>query len=238
MTKLLYMDDSYLKECKAVITELDNCKIILDQTVFFPEGGGVPCDTGILLKGGEEFNVIKVKKEEGKIIHYVDRESLKQGDEVKCIIDWDKRYTLMKYHTAAHVLAGTLSTDTGALITGNQIELDKTRFDFDLEKFDREILEKQVEKANTFFGNDHPVSISYMPREEALNLPGMVKLAGAFPPSIQTLRIVSIGTNGEIDTQADGGCHVKNLQEVPKIEIIELKNKGKNNRRVYFKFKK
>ncbi len=235
MTKLLYMDDSYMKECKAIIEEVDNCKIILDQTVFYPQGGGVPFDTGKIIKEGEEFIVFKVKKENGKINHYVNREGLQKGDKIKCVIDWDRRYTLMKYHTAAHVLAGTLNIDTGALITGNQIELDKTRFDFDLEEFNREILEKQVEKVNSYFETDVSVSIFYMPREEALRLPGMVKLASVLPPAVKELRIVKIG---DIDTQADGGCHVKNLKEVPKIEIIELKNKGKNNRRVYFKFKK
>ena len=235
MTKLLYMDDSYLKQCEAIVEEVDNCKIILNQTIFYPQGGGVPCDIGKIIRGNEEFIVIKVMKEEGKVIHYVDREGLKKEDSINCILDWDRRYILMSYHTAAHVLAGTLNTDTGALITGNQIELDKTRFDFDLENFDRSILENQVEKVNSYFGSDIPVSIFYMLREEALKIPGMVKLASVLPPEVNELRIVKIG---EIDTQADGGCHVKNLKEIPKIEIIELKNKGKNNRRVYFKFKK
>ncbi|MFA5381754.1 MAG: alanyl-tRNA editing protein [Candidatus Micrarchaeia archaeon] len=235
MTKLLYMDDSYLKQCEAIVEEVDNCKIILNQTIFYPQGGGVPCDIGKIIRGNEEFIVIKVMKEEGKVIHYVDREGLKKEDSINCILDWDRRYLLMSYHTAAHVLAGTLNTDTGALITGNQIELDKTRFDFDLENFDRSILENQVEKVNSYFGSDIPVSIFYMLREEALKIPGMVKLTSVLPPEVNELRIVKIG---EIDTQADGGCHVKNLKEIPKIEIIELKNKGKNNRRVYFKFKK
>jgi Ser-tRNA(Ala) deacylase AlaX len=229
------MDDSYLKQCEAIVEEVDNCKIILNQTIFYPQGGGVPCDIGKIIRGNEEFIVIKVMKEEGKVIHYVDREGLKKEDSINCILDWDRRYLLMSYHTAAHVLAGTLNTDTGALITGNQIELDKTRFDFDLENFDRSILENQVEKVNSYFGSDIPVSIFYMLREEALKIPGMVKLTSVLPPEVNELRIVKIG---EIDTQADGGCHVKNLKEIPKIEIIELKNKGKNNRRVYFKFKK
>ncbi|MCC7570277.1 alanyl-tRNA editing protein [Candidatus Micrarchaeota archaeon] len=236
MTDLLYMDECYLKECEAIVEEVVDDKIVLNKTVFYPQGGGVPSDTGKIICEGQEYKVSKVKKEDGKIVHYIDKTVLQKGNQVNCTIDWERRYKLMQYHTAAHVFAGTLSTDTGALITGNQIELEKTRFDFNLETFDKEILEKQVEKANTFFGNDHPISISYMLREEALKLPGMVKLAGAFPPSIQTLRIVSIGKNGEIDTQADGGCHVANLKEIPKIEIIKMENKGKNNRRVYFKF--
>ena len=238
MTDLLYMDDCYLKECDAKVEEvLEGNKIVLDRTVFYPQGGGVPCDTGKIVRNGkgnaEEFAVTAVKKEEGKIVHYVDREGIQKGDSAHCLLDWERRYRFMQYHTAAHVLAGTLNTDTGALITGNQIELDKTRFDFSLENFDRPILEKQVEKANSCFGADVPISISYLPREEALKIPGMVKLASVLPPDVAILRIVKIGG---IDTQADGGCHVRNLLEVPKIEIISMENKGKNNRRVYFKF--
>ncbi|MCD6226919.1 alanyl-tRNA editing protein [Candidatus Micrarchaeota archaeon] len=249
MTKLIYMDDSYAQECDAKVEgvveyndEGDDSHlvgIILDSTVFYPRGGGQPCDTGKLidLKTNEEFNVVQVKKENGKVVHYVDKIGLKIGDTVHCKIDWERRYTFMRYHTASHVIAGMFNSDTGAQITGNQIGLDKTRFDFSLENFDKSLLEKEVEKANSYFGTDVPVSIFYMPRDEALNIPGMVKLANALPPNIETLRIVKIGTDDNIiDIQADGGTHVNNLKEVPKVEIIKLENKGKNNKRVYFRF--
>ena len=246
MTELLYMDDSYLRECDAKIVGVERdedgkFKIILDRTVFYPVGGGQPNDTGKIIKNGKVYNVTMVRKENGQVVHYVEGvegNMLKTGDIVHCIIDWEKRYRYMQYHTASHVLAGMFHTDTGAMITGNQIGYEKTRFDFNLENFDRTILEKEVEKTNSYLGKDIPVKIFYMPREEALKLPGMVKLAKVLPPNIEKLRIVQIGDDDNvIDIQADGGTHVKNLKEVPKIEIIKLENKGKNNRRVYFKFK-
>ena len=140
----------------------------------------------------------------------------------------------MQYHTAAHVLAGLFNTATGALITGNQIGIEKTRFDFNLEHFDRSVLEDAINSANKVLGTDVPIKIYNLPREEAMKIPGIVKLANALPPDVSELRIVEIVG---VDTQADGGCHVKNLLEVPKIELIGCKNKGKCNRRVYFKFK-
>lgn len=245
MTELLYMDDSYLRECDARIVGVERdedgkFKIILDRTVFYPVGGGQPNDTGKIIKD-KVYNVTMVRKENGQVVHYVEGgegNMLKKGDTVHCIIDWEKRYRYMQYHTASHVLAGMFHTDSGAMITGNQIGYEKTRFDFNLENFDRTILEKEVEKTNSYLGEDIPVKIFYMPREEALKLPGMVKLAKVLPPNIEKLRIVQIGDDDNIiDIQADGGTHVKNLKEVPKIEIIKLENKGKNNRRVYFKFK-
>jgi Ser-tRNA(Ala) deacylase AlaX len=125
-----------------------------------------------------------------------------------------------------------LNQGTGALITGNQIEEDHVRFDFSLEKFDRSVLEAYLDKANTLFCTDVPVKWYELPREEAMKIPGVVKMAGAFPPDIPVLRIVEIVG---VDRQADGGTHVRNLREVGKVELIKTENKGKNNRRIYFR---
>ena len=138
----------------------------------------------------------------------------------------------MRSHTAAHVFASLLNKGTGALTTGNQLEEDHVRFDFSLEKFDREILEEYIAEANKLFGTDVPVKWYELPKEEAMKIPGVVKMAKAFPPDLPFLRIVEIVG---YDRQADGGTHVRNLREVGKIALIKTENKGKSNRRVYFK---
>ncbi len=230
-TKLLYLDDSYLRECDARVVEATENKVILDQTVFYARGGGQPTDRGVIKKGEEEFKVIEVKKENGEIIHILDKEGLKEGDSVHCIIDWNRRYKLMRMHTAAHVLASIFFKEYNAKITGNQLEEEKTRFDFSIENFDREKMERAIEKANSYLSQDIEVKVYYMPRAEALKNPEMVKLASVLPPSIDPLRIVEIPS---IDVQADGGTHVKNLKEVGKIRLLKLENKGKNNKRIYF----
>ena len=233
MTKTLFLVDSYLKETEAkVISIKDGKYVILNQTVFYPKGGGQPHDTGRLIKGKEVYNVVYVGKFSGEISHEVDQDGLLAGDEVHCVLNWDRRYKLMRSHTAAHVLASLLNEGTGALITGNQLEEDHVRFDFSLKNFDRELLEEYLDKANKLFGTDVPVKWYELPKEEAMKIPGIVKMAGAFPPNLPTLRIVEIVG---VDRQADGGTHVRNLREIGKIELIKTENKGKNNRRIYFK---
>jgi misacylated tRNA(Ala) deacylase len=134
-------------------------------------------------------------------------------------------------HTAAHVLSAVVHKETGALITGNKLDLEKSRIDFDLENFDRDKLAEYCAKANEIAGKGPGVDAKIMKREEALKIPDVVKLAGCLPPNIPELRIVSIG---DFDIQADGGTHVKNTKEIGEIFIIDAENKGKNNRRAYF----
>ena len=122
----------------------------------------------------------------------------------------------------------------GAKITGNQLGVDKSRIDFNLEDFDRKLINKYIDTANEESSKGIPVETFSLQREEAMKIPDIVKLAGALPPNIKTLRIVKIGS---LDTQADGGTHVKNTIEIGKIELLKLENKGKNNRRAYFTIK-
>jgi misacylated tRNA(Ala) deacylase len=233
MTKALYLFDSYLKEADANVVSVKDGKFaVLDQTIFYPNGGGQPFDTGKIIRESEDFGVIYVGKFSGEISHEVDRGGLQVGEKVHLVLDWKRRYKLMRSHTAAHVVASLLNQGTGALITGNQLDLDHIRFDFNLETFDRQILEAHVAKANRLFGTDVPVKWYELPREEAMKIPGVVKMAGAFPPDLPSLRIVEIVG---VDKQADGGTHVKNLQEVGQIQLLKTENKGKNNRRIYFK---
>ena len=167
----------------------------------------------------------------GEISHEVDHTGLKEGDSVHCSLNWERRYRLMRSHTAAHVFASLLCTGAGVLVTGNQLEEDKIRFDFSLEKFDRGTLEEYIEKANELFKKDIPVEWYELPRDEALKIPGLIKMAEAFPPNIPSLRVVEIVG---VDKQADGGTHVRNLKEVGKIKLLKTENKGKSNRRIYF----
>jgi len=229
----LYLEDSYLKECDATVVSVKDGKyVVLDRTIFYPKGGGQPWDTGKIMKEDQTYNVVYVGKFSGKVSHEVDRAGLKEGDRIHCVLDWERRYKLMRSHTAAHVVASLLCNGTGALITGNQLEEDKVRFDFSLEKFDREVLVEYIGKANEMFKKDVVVEWYELPRDEALKIPGVVKMAEAFPPDIPRLRIVEVVG---IDKQADGGTHVKNLGEVGQIALLKVENKGKHNRRVYFK---
>ncbi|MBN1386076.1 alanyl-tRNA editing protein [Candidatus Woesearchaeota archaeon] len=234
MAKALYMDDSYMKEFDAKVTDADGKNIELDQTAFYPESGGQPADHGKLVKEGVEYMVLHTKKDKGRIVHEVDREGLSVGDEVHGVIDWERRYRLMRSHTAAHVVSGMFSKTTEAKITGNQLGLDKIRIDFNLENFDREVIESLITRSNELIHKNLDIKAYGMPREEVEKNPDMVKLAAGLPPGIKVLRIVEIDG---FDSQPDGGTHVRNTSEVGELEILKMENKGASNRRVYIRLK-
>ena len=231
MEGALYLGDSYLQTCKSkVVSVKDEKFVVLDQTVFYPRGGGQPWDTGKLVRNGEEFPVVAVVKADGSISHEVSKPGLQAGDEVECKIDWARRHKLMRMHTAGHVL-GSIMYGKGLLITGNQLDIDRTRFDFSMENFDKAAFQSLVDKANAEIARNLDVEVTFLPREEALKVAGAVKLAVALPPDVPELRMVRIG---DVDYQADGGTHVKNTSEIGKITFLGAENKGKANRRIYY----
>lgn len=234
MTKKLYWKDSYMKEFEANVVSINGDFVELDSTAFYPVGGGEPYDIGKLISNGQEFQVTEVTKDGDRVLHKIDKEGLKVDDKIKGIIDWDRRYRLMRMHTAAHLLSALINKETGALITGGNLDLDKSRIDFNLETFDREKLIAIVNKANELIKQDAEVKSYIMKREDALKIPDIIKLAEAAPPDVDELRIVEIAG---IDKQADGGNHVGSLKEIGRIEIVKLENKGKNNRRLYYNLK-
>jgi misacylated tRNA(Ala) deacylase len=236
-TKPLYLYDSYLKEFEAKIQHAIGSQVTLDQTAFHPLTGGVAYDTGYLAKGNMKYKVVRVEinKETKEIIHILEEGAdLNQGDLVKGILDWERRFKLMRLHTAAHLLAAIMYRDYNALITGGQVDYEHAKLDFNLPKTDREIFEAAVEKATKEASKGVQLKIYFLARDEALRMPGVVKLAERMPPEEKELRIVEIPG---IDLQADGGPHVKNTNEIGEILLEKIENKGKNQRRVYFNVK-
>ncbi len=232
MQEAIYLDDSYLKECDAkVVSVKDNKFVVLDQTVFFPNGGGQPNDTGKIIQGNNVFNVVFVGKFGGKVSHEVDKEGLREGDSVHCVIDWENRYKLMRMHTASHIISAIFHKESNGLITGNQLGITESRMDFSLENFDREKMQEFVDKTNEQIQRDLPISIRYLPRAEVEKNPSLARLAKGLPEGIAVLRILKIG---DVDEQADGGTHVKSTKEIGKVVLLRMENKGKGRKRVYF----
>jgi len=236
----LYLKDSYLKEWEAEIVEVNDGKfILLDKTAFYPASGGQPYDEGLITResDGQEFKVIYVGKFSGKISHEVDKEGLNVGDKVKCTLDWERRYKLMKLHTATHVLSEVLNKETNALVTGGQMALDKSRMDFSLENYDLEKIKSYIDIVNEVLARDLKVSIEFLSKEEAMKMPKLSKLAKSPEEMFQGMEEIRIVNIGDFDIQADGGTHVHSTKEIGKIEFIRCDNKGKNNRRVYYKLR-
>jgi misacylated tRNA(Ala) deacylase len=228
MTRRLYWEDMYMKTFDAQIVSVQGDRVVLDQTAFNPRGGGLVSDLGTV----NEAKLAEAVKEGEEIVHMMESPpGFKPGEKVHCILDWERRYRIMRMHTAAHILSAVVNGETGALITGNQISPDESRVDLNLEQFDREKLTYYVERVNEVVRRAVDIRTFFMKREEALAMPGLVKLANAMPPSLKMLRIVQIG---DVDTQADGGVHVKNTKEIGRVTGLKSDNKGKNNRRLYF----
>jgi misacylated tRNA(Ala) deacylase len=236
-TKQLYLYDSYQKEFEAKIQNVSGKQVILDQTAFHPLTGGVAHDAGYITKNQVKHEVLRVEinRETKEITHVLDDATgLSLGDTVKGVLDWERRYRLMRLHTAAHLIAAIMYRDYNALITGGQVNCEQAKLDFNLPKTEREIFEDAVAKANNEVGKGTALKIYFLERTEALKVPGIVKLAERMPPQVKELRIVEIPG---IDVQADGGPHVNNTREIGEISLVKIENKGKTQRRVYFTVK-
>jgi misacylated tRNA(Ala) deacylase len=236
VTKLLFLEDSYLKEFSAEVLEKNNDGVVLDQTAFFPQGGGQPFDRGKLFFEGKEFRVLEVKKDFGKVWHNLESaQGLEVGAKVTGKIDWKNRFCLMRMHTSAHIIAAVIFNSTGKLITGNQLGWPESRMDFNADQsFNLERVKELEKAANAEIAKNLEVKVSFLPREKALENPALVRLKDAMPPALKKWRIVKIGS---LDIQADGGTHVKNSGEIGLIEIIKTQNKGAGNKRIYWRLK-
>lgn len=232
----LYLEDCYLKEWDAEVKDVAQGKyIVLHKSAFYPNSGGQPHDEGTMTgPNGLEYKVVYVGKFGGTISHEVDKPGLKIGDKVHCKLDWARRHTLMKMHTAAHVLSRVIHNDVGAHTSGNQLGVDKSRIDFTLDTFDREKIPGWFEKSNEIIAKNIPVEKSFMKREDAMKIEGFGAPSPHLMQGFDTLRVVDIKG---VDAQPCGGTHLDNIGEIGGIEFVKADNKGKNNRRIYYKLK-
>ena len=226
ITSEIFRDDPYKKECEAKILDFGDNWIILDQTVFYAEGGGQLGDTGLIKAGQQEIQIENTIKENGLIKHIVNSKfDFEIGDNVTCIIDWDRRYKLMKMHTSLHLLCSLVN----AKVTGGSVGDGKGRLDFNLDfKPNKEELKDNL---NDLIQGNHDITISWISTQELDKNPDLVKTMSVLPPRTNgSIRMVRIGDN--IDYQPCGGTHVKNTSEIGLVEINKVENKGKLNKRV------
>jgi len=233
MVNALYLDDCYLKEFESKVkTVTDGKFVILEESAFYPNSGGQANDTGIIIRKSDnkEFKVVFVGKFNGQISHEIEGDGLLANEEVVCEIDWERRYKLMRMHSASHVLSGVIHKDDKAMITGNQLNTDKSRIDFSLENYSAEKLQYYINQTNKIIDKNIPIEIYYMNKDE--DPEQFLRLAKGLPPNLERIRIVDIVG---FDKQPDGGTHVKNTSEIGHLEFIKGENKGSGRRRVYFR---
>lgn len=234
MTELLYQTDSYLKEFSASVTAVDKEEnaVVLDQSAFYPGGGGQPGDIGFL--AGEDFNEVtvpRVRKEGQHVLHILEGDLPKVGTVVQGRIDWSRRYQLMRTHTALHILCGVVFRDYGALVTGGNMEPLKGRMDFEFETLRGELVSEIEAAVNQEVAAEREVRVKILPREEAFQIPDLIRTKiNLLPEGIREVRTVEILG---LDLQADGGTHVRNTSEVGQIKVLDYKSKGAINKRIY-----
>jgi misacylated tRNA(Ala) deacylase len=233
MAEELFLKDAYLKEFEARVIGMAGREVSLDRTAFYPGGGGQPADKGTLGVGPIRANVVDLRREGGEVIHVLDNAIPDTVRELGGELDWERRYAHMRHHTALHVLSGVIFRNFGARVTGGQLRADRARMDFSFPgEWTVEVVGEIERLTNDALAENRPVKVYELPREEALKNPNLIRTqVNLVPEHVETVRIVEIEY---IDTQADGGTHVANTEEVGELRITGHKSKGRQNKRVEF----
>ena len=234
MTEELFRGDAYLKSCEATVLSAGPDGVLLDRTVFYPEGGGQPGDSGTLvLPGGGETAIVDTRKDRATGEHrHIPAEGAaipEAGDTVACAIDWNRRYRHMRVHTAMHLMCAAIDGD----VTGGQVGDGKGRLDFDLP--DTSLDKAAIEAAlNDLIAADLPVGAEWIADAELAARPDLVRTLSVKPPTgAGAVRLLRIGDAANtVDLQPCGGTHVARTGEIGPVAVGKIENKGRRNRRV------
>lgn len=237
MTQKLYLEQPYEKEFQAEVVAVEENKIKLNQSLFYPTSGGQPGDSGNLQAANQNLQIETTlkDKESDEVVHVLAEGCPipSVGEQVTGQIDWETRYKHMRMHTSMHLLCSLIEGDA----TGGQIGPEKSRLDFNVPSgaYDKEEL---TEKLNKLIEQDHPVSTSWITDEELEANPGLIRTMSVKPPmGTGKVRVVQIGTDDNVvDFQPCGGTHVKSTSEIGRIRVSKIENKGKQNRRFHIVF--
>ena len=232
MTDLLFHKDSYLQSTNATVIKIvEDNGIVLDRTVFYPGGGGQPHDLGVISIGNQNVAVTKVQNVKGEVIHWVeDNHGITTGQSVTAEIDWDRRYTLMRTHTALHILCGVVWRDYKAQVTGGDMQPGTARMDFEFENMTAEFAEQIEDTINREVNDNRTIEVNFLTREQANQVPDLIRTKiNLLPEAISEIRTIDISG---LDLQADGGTHVKNTSELGFIKVTRHESKGRINKRL------
>ncbi len=237
-TDLLYQRDSSLRAVDATVVSVDTESrlVALDRTVVFAGGGGQPSDAGMLtrLADDRQWPVLAARKAGGVVWHELggDGSLPDLAERVRVDLDWERRYRLMRMHTALHVLCGVVFRDYGALVTGGNMGPDRARMDFEMDSadFTPDRVAEIERRANEELHAGRDVLVRILPRDEAFQIPDLIRtkinLLPEGIPEVRTVEIVGL------DLQADGGTHVQNTREVGTLRVVGTRSKGKANKRL------
>ena len=230
MTDLLYLDDSYLREFAASVVSQNGNSVALARTAFYPGGGGQPPDLGWLRWPGIEARITEVRREGETVWHVLESgPSPPAGQEVRGVLDWERRYAIMRYHSALHVMVGAIYHLYRAKVTGGAIYPDRARMDFTLQDLNKDKVAAIEAETNRVIQENRRILVRWMSREE-FESADLVRLArDLVPRDVDRIRVLEIEG---FDAQADGGTHVASTREIGRLVVTKTDNKGKLNRRL------
>jgi alanyl-tRNA synthetase len=231
-TKLLYYEPTDLKECDAVVLHTEENKVVLDGTVFYPEGGGQPGDLGVISTSEKIVNVTDVQKFGDVVVHTIDG-TLNKGEMVHCTVDWDRRMALTRHQSGTHVILGSVRQVLGGHVwqAGAQKGLDQSRVDIShFRKIQEEDIEKIELVANETILKNIPIEKIWMDRGEAEKQYGFRLYQGGVPVG-KKIRVVRIG---EFDVEACAGTHVRGTNELGLIKILKVERIQDGIERIVF----
>jgi misacylated tRNA(Ala) deacylase len=237
MNLQLCYGDAYAREVEATVVALEAVEsplVVLDQTVFYPGGGGQPSDRGLLLRAadGRTWTVVGARKSGGEIVHELEAgvEPPAIGDRLHVDLDWARRFALMRTHTALHALCGVVWRDYGALVTGGNMEPGAGRMDFEFERMSGDLVDQIEASVNAELAEGREIRVNVLPRDEAFAIPDLIRTkVNLLPEGIEEIRTIEIVG---LDLQADGGTHVSNTREVGRIRVTGYESKGRINKRI------
>ncbi|GBD84158.1 alanine--tRNA ligase [bacterium BMS3Abin02] len=230
ITREIAATDAYARTTGARVVEVTEQGVVLDRTVFYPRGGGQPGDTGVLRWDGGEALVVDTFRVGSVPVHAIEGARPEVGTVVTAEIDWDRRHLLMRTHTALHALSAIIWRDFGAKVTGGNMEPGAARMDFELDSISVEFGHQVQERLNAELGADRPIRVLFLPRDEALADPDLIRTKVSLLPSlIDPIRVIEIEG---LDKQADGGTHVRSTAEVGRVRVVKTQSKGKGNKRM------
>lgn len=230
-TRRLEMADQTLREWDAVVVDASDEGIVLDRSAFYPGGGGQPPDHGVLLWGGVQTRVVGVRKGDDLRLIPAEGDPLPPaGSTVRGAVEDERRTALMRTHSGLHLLSGVVYRETGALVTGGNMEPLEARMDFNLPEVPPGFKDRVAELCAAEIAADRAIQVTVLARDAAFQIPDIVRTAtNLVPPEVETVRIVDIVG---LDTQADAGTHVASTKQIGALDVVKVENKGKGFRRL------